>query len=137
MAESDEDTRIAAAIGIEELLVAVAWALYRHRHPLHAAKSWDGIGGPMQAEFLGEARVAVAAMVGAGWGAGVSLIATTFEELDDAPKGWIAVDWNLLTFTKPFHGDNFWLLTGHDRRFSSSDITLPARLIPPMALQRS
>lgn len=136
MAETDEDNRLAAAIGLEEILTAVAWALYRHRHPFHAATTWDGIGEPMQAEFLAEARVAVAAMVGTGWGSGVSLTATTYEELDDAPKGWIAVDWNLLTFTKPFHADNFWLLTGHDRHFTSREISLPARLIPPVLLSR-
>jgi hypothetical protein len=126
----------AAAVSMDEILVAVAWALYRHRNPLHAAKSWDGIGAPIQAEYLGEARVAVAAMVATGWGDSASLMATTVQELEDAPKGWIAVDWNLLTFTKPFHADNTWLLTGFDRHFLSSDISLPARLIPPVLLSR-
>jgi hypothetical protein len=125
-----------ASIGMDQILVAVAWALYRHRNPLHAAKSWDGIGAPIQAEYLGEARVAVAAMVATGWGDGASLMATTVQELEDVPKGWIAVDWNLLTFTKPFHADNIWLLTGFDRHFLSSDISLPARLIPPVLLSR-
>lgn len=117
---------------MDQILVAVAWALYKQKHPLHAAKTWEGIGEGVQAEFLAIARVAVAAMVETGWGDNTSMIVTTVEELHAAPKGYIAIDRDLLTFTKPFHGDNHWLLTGHEGLFPASTISLPARLIPPI-----
>lgn len=55
-------------------------------------------------------------------------VVTTVEELDAAPKGYLALDHNLLVFTKPFHGSNEWLLGGFGKRFPASAISLPARL---------
>jgi hypothetical protein len=132
MTDSAAQTPTATGVNMDEILGAVAWALYKQRHPLFAAKAWEQVGEGEQVEFLGLARVAVAAMVETGWGDNTSLIVTTFDELDAAPKGYIAVDHDLLTFTKPFHADNIWLLTGFDRHFSATDISLPARLIPPI-----
>lgn len=55
-------------------------------------------------------------------------VVTTVEELDAAPKGYLALDHNLLVFTKPFHESNEWLLGGFGKRFPASAISLPARL---------
>lgn len=55
-------------------------------------------------------------------------VAMTTEDLDAAPLGYIAVDKNLLVFTKPFHHSNQWLLGGFTEKFRSSSISLPARL---------
>jgi hypothetical protein len=55
-------------------------------------------------------------------------VVTTVEELDAAPKGYIAVDKYLLVYFKPFHASNEWLLGGFTERFPASAISLPARL---------
>ncbi|MCB5280338.1 hypothetical protein [Arthrobacter sp. ES1] len=55
-------------------------------------------------------------------------VVTTVEELDAAPKGHLALDKNLLAFTKPFHESNKWLLGGFTEKFPASAISLPARL---------
>jgi hypothetical protein len=55
-------------------------------------------------------------------------VVTTIEDLDAAPNGYIAIDQNLLVFTKPFHASNQWLLGGFTEKFPASAISLPARL---------
>lgn len=55
-------------------------------------------------------------------------IARTVRDLDAAPMGYIAVDRDLLVYTKPFHSSNGWLLGGFTEKFASSTIALPARL---------
>jgi hypothetical protein len=55
-------------------------------------------------------------------------VVTTVEELDAAPKGYIAVDKDLLVYFKPFHASNQWLLGGFTEKFPASAISLPARL---------
>lgn len=57
-----------------------------------------------------------------------SNVVTTIDQLEAAPKGHLALDHNLLVFTKPFHESNEWLLGGFDRRFPAGAISLPARL---------
>lgn len=55
-------------------------------------------------------------------------LVTTVEELDAAPKGYIAVDKDNLVYFKPFHASNEWFLGGFSKRFPSSALSLPARL---------
>lgn len=54
--------------------------------------------------------------------------ATTVQDLDDAPRGYIAVDRNLLVYTKPFHASNMWRLGGFTELIPADTISLPARL---------
>lgn len=55
-------------------------------------------------------------------------LVTTVRELDEAPHGYLAVDKDLLVFTKPFNGSNMWRLGGFAELLPATAISLPARL---------
>jgi GNAT superfamily N-acetyltransferase len=89
-------------------------------HGMVEAGTFSGVHG-INHVFVRDLPADVPAMSNPG-------IAESIQDLDDAPKGYFAVDKDLLVYTKPFHTSNEWLLGGFSEKFPSSAISLPARL---------